>query len=181
MLYFVTGNTEKALAAKKQLASFNIQIEIKPLELTEIQSDSIEVIARDKAEKAYSILQKPLIISDHGWAIPGLNGFPGPYMKYINQWLTSDDFLRLTKDLPDRRIILSDVLCYIDAEEIKVFQTEFVGELLHSIKGEGLPTMRVVTMTDDQKSVAQYISEGKDPYTNNPNWGNLATFLSEKN
>jgi len=37
MLYFVTGNSEKALAAKKQLASFNISIEIKSLDLTEIQ------------------------------------------------------------------------------------------------------------------------------------------------
>lgn len=181
MLYFVTSNSEKAESAKKQLIPFNISIKIVSLDLTEIQSDSIEIIARDKAQKAYSILKRPLLISDHGWSIPGLNGFPGPYMKYINHWLTAEDLLRLTKELTDRRIILSDVLCYIDADDIKVFNTEFIGQLLPVIKGEGLPAMRLVTMTDDHKSVAQYISEGKDPYINNSNWENLATFLAEKN
>lgn len=180
MLYYITGNKRKAEVAQNNLKSFNIELTIHPLELVEIQSESIEEIARDKAQQAFKIIKKPLIVTDHGWFIPALNGFPGPYMKYVNQWFTSEDFLNLTKNLKDRTIVLSDVLCYIDRTSMKIFKSEFTGKLLTEIKGEGLPTMKLVTMTDDQKSVAQYISEGKDPFIHNTNWKKLAQFYRTK-
>jgi non-canonical purine NTP pyrophosphatase (RdgB/HAM1 family) len=174
MLYYITGNKDKIWAAEKGLNPYNIKFEPRPLELPEIQSESIEEIAQDKARKAFKILQKPLIVNDHGWSIPALKGFPGPYMKYINKWFTSQNFLDLTHDLSDRSIILTDVLCYIDSANIKFFKSEFKGTILREIKGEGLPTMRLVSMTDDNKTVAEYISGEQDPFFNNTNWENFA-------
>jgi non-canonical purine NTP pyrophosphatase (RdgB/HAM1 family) len=133
---YVTGNTVKFNLAAGMLRDFGITLEQVKLDIPELQSEEGEVVARNKAMQAFELLQKPVIISDDFWLIPGLNNFPGPYMKSINAWFTPEDWLRLTDPLEDRRIILRQVAVYQDVDGQKMFSVDVEGLLLHEIRGK---------------------------------------------
>ena len=121
-LFYVTGNSYKFKNAKKYAERFGFDLVQKKLNIKEIQSGSVENIAKEKAKQAFKILNKPLIVSDSGWNIPSLRGFPGPYMQYINQWFRSEDFLKLIKDKKDKSIILEHIICAISSKGSKSFK-----------------------------------------------------------
>jgi XTP/dITP diphosphohydrolase len=134
-LPYVTGNHIKFKLAATIMRDFGVELTQTKLDITEIQSEEGEIVARDKATRAFEQLQKPLVSSDDFWLIPGLNGFPGPYMKSINMWFTLEDWLRLTRDLTDRRIILRQVAVYQDAHQQKLFSADIEGTLLREARG----------------------------------------------
>ncbi len=115
MLLYVTSNQNKIVTANKLLKPFGISVEgIKVDGIIEPQTDDILKISTLKAQQAFKKVQKPLIVSDGSWIIPGLNGFPGPYMAFVNKWFTSQDFLNLMKDKKNREIVLRECVTYID-------------------------------------------------------------------
>jgi non-canonical purine NTP pyrophosphatase (RdgB/HAM1 family) len=162
MFKFATTNKEKITTARRHLDPLGIQFQEHPLELTELQSDSLIEIALHKAKQAYQQLKEPVVVSDHGWEIPALQGFPGPYMKYVNGWLSSEDFLALMTRHNDKRIIKKEVICYIDHKGATSFTITLTGKFLDAPRGEGLPSMRVVTFLPNGMSAAQCLEQGID-------------------
>src|SRR5258708_1314128 len=130
MLTFVTSNQSKLKTAQRQLESFGITIKNESLDLLEIQSDNIEEVAKFKAKHAFEILKQPLIVTDHGWNYKALRGFPGAYMKEINQWLTAQDIINMMKPYQDKEVTLTESLCYIDEKNLKTFSHNFKGIFL---------------------------------------------------
>ncbi len=63
-LIYVTGNQAKYLTAKKYFEPLGVDVVQKKLDIPEIQSDKIEEVALDKAQKAFNILKQPLIVND---------------------------------------------------------------------------------------------------------------------
>ena len=157
MLFYVTSNIGKFSYAARQLDAFDIQIEQKPLDVVEIQSESVEAIALHKAASAYEILQAPLLVNDAHWNIPALNGFPGPYMAYVDRWFSPDDFLRLMQGVDDRRVFLTEVVVYADQHQRKVFADTLEGVILQAAAGQSARHAfdPVVSFRADQKSLAQ--------------------------
>ena len=94
-IYFITGNARKVGEAKLACELAGIEIVQQQVEIDEIQSTVPHAISIDKAEKAYNLIKKPLVVTDTFWRIPALNGFPGAYMKDIANWFSSEDFLSL--------------------------------------------------------------------------------------
>jgi len=133
---FVTSNDHKVMTAQAVCDAFGVTFSRKHLDLVEIQADNGEAIGRHKAEQAFDICHTPVVISDDSWIIPGLNGFPGPYMKYMNEWLTAEDFQRLTSQLENRRIILHQVVVYKDAQHEQLFTADLEGVLLEEVRGK---------------------------------------------
>jgi XTP/dITP diphosphohydrolase len=74
-------------------------------------------------------------VNDSGWYFSGLNGFPGSFMKYINNWFTAENFLDLTRNLSNREVILKQVVVYIDGNHIKVLGHQIKGVLLNEARG----------------------------------------------
>ena len=107
---YVTGNKIKINYANNQLNKFGIEIEQVVLDVHEIQSLEKFAVAEDKAKKAFAILNEPFFVTDTFWEIPALNGFPGAFMKYINNWFVPQDILNLMKDKNDRRGMLERFL-----------------------------------------------------------------------
>lgn len=161
-LTFVTGNLDKYLLAKEIFGTAGLQLRQEELDIDEVQSESAEYIARIKAQTSFSMLQKPIIIRDDSWSLPGLKGFPGPYMKSINRWLSDEDFLRLTLPLQDRRAILTQTLIYQDSNSSKLFTLDTKAELLKEIRGDyGVPFERITSIEGDEgKSIAEVMSSG---------------------
>lgn len=180
MLYYITSNTDKVNVARKYLTPLGIAIKMKSFDFTEIQSESIEKIAEHKAQSAFERLRHPLIVNDAAWHLPALNGFPGPYMKYINDWFTSSDLLQLMQGKPDRTVIYEEVFYYIDGIETKTFVGNKTGEVLESPQGSGSVSWELFTLSSTKKSIAQCWEEGIDPVDGYSVWEDIAEYFKHK-
>jgi non-canonical purine NTP pyrophosphatase (RdgB/HAM1 family) len=159
---FVTSNDVKFIVAKEVLNPRGYSLEQVRIDVPEIQDENIENIARDKAQKAFEIIKKPIIITDDGWSVPGLNGFPGPYMASVNKWFTSEDWLRLTKDLKDRRIFLHQTVVYQDDSSQHFFSKDIECELLTEVHAQNDYAHTGITrLKDGDKTIAEVINNGE--------------------
>lgn len=179
MVYYVTGNEDKVRTAKLYLSEFGIPIEGKKLDLIEEQSDSVEEVALSKATQAFEILKSPLIVTDAGWYIKSLNGFPGLFMKYINQWFRSEDFLKLMEGKNDTSVTLKEGLCYVDNNGTKIFTQEIVGKVLDAPQGTGLPSDQVISLSKSGMSIAQAREKGIKSIDDQPVWKEFAEWFKK--
>lgn len=178
-LVYVTGNKGKFLSAQLALEKFNIELEQVELDIPEPQSDSIEDVAIAKAKLAYEKLQKPLFVNDSGWFVTALNGFPGPYMKYINHWFTAQDFLNLMSGHANKELILKQVVVFIDGKNLKVFENDMVGRFLEEVRGEGRPSDCVITLSDDGLSLVEREKKGFGHTSESTLWKDFASWVKE--
>ncbi len=177
MLSYVTSNTNKIEVARKYLTPLGLEFDAESVDLVELQSNSIEEIAMHKAAQAFDKLQKPLFVMDSGWSIPALNGFPGPYMKYLNKWLHADEYLNLMKPYANRSIICQEVICYKDKSITKLISGELHGRILLEKEGEGVPSWTTVTLRNDGKSIAKCWEKGIEPADKYPLWTDFAEWI----
>ncbi len=148
---FSTGNAQKMSKGKSVCQEYGIELIQNELDIDEVQSEDTEYVARRKAEAAYQLVKHSVIISDDAWEIPGLNGFPGTYAKSVNTWFSPEDYIRLTKDLEDRRILLMQTLVYQDHDMQQLFIRKTEGVLLREARGEvGISIQKVVSFEPDQ-------------------------------
>lgn len=180
---YVTSNPGKFENAKKFFAPYNIEVEQLALKVEEIQSsDSIE-IATAKAQSAYNIKKLPLFVNDASWIIPSLKGFPGPFMKYMNQWFEPRDFINLMKDKTDRRIILRDSIVYIDETGYKIFTHDHEGIFLEDVSPFEYqnPSEVVISLSKNHKSIAEEKKNGSSFIEDEDLvWKQFASWLQDK-
>ncbi len=164
---FSTGNDEKFLTAKHVCDQYGIKLTQKSADIVEIQEESPERVAVDKASKAFALFKEPVVITDDSWAFSGLKGFPGVYMHSINEWFTPEDFLRLVLPLSDRKVVLTQYLVYKDGNEQKIFTRQTEGELLKEIRGNSKhPSHTVITIAGDNGlSIAEAYDQATDKST----------------
>lgn len=177
MLFYITSNKEKIAVAQKYLSPFGIEVEQKNHDFIELQSESIQQIAEYKAQQAFEYFKHPLLINDAGWYITALNGFPGPYMKYINEWLTAKDILQLMNGKENREVFYTEVFCYIDEHHMKTFTGTAKGQVLMEEKGKGVPSWQIFSLTNSGKSIAECWEEGIDPVDRYETWNELAQYI----
>lgn len=188
-LSVATTNTEKFAIANYTCSKFGIPLEQVFLDIDEIQGEDPVAIVIDKAKRAYEAFGKPIVVSDDSWDIPALNGFPGPYMKSMISWFSSDDFLRLMKGVKDRRVYIQQYLGYHDGQDTTVFNKDIPGTILEEPKGNNLkaPIMNVVTMDMDNGKSLTEVHEKEDKFLadrikKQPNaWTDLAKWWLAQN
>ena len=129
-IIFVTGNVYKFQVAEKTIQGGNIKLIQKKLETPEIQSESVEEVAAFSAMWAADVFKKPVVVSDGGCYIETLKGFPGPFIKYINAWLSANDLLVVMKGKKNRKVTWKDCLAYCEpGEKPKTFVCYFEGTI----------------------------------------------------
>lgn len=116
-LVYVTGNSYKFEVAKKSLAAAGIKVTQKKLDTPEIQSTDVSEVAAYSASWAAKKLGQPVVVTDTGYYIEALNGFPGPFIKYVNQWLTAEDLIRLMEGKTNRKAEIKICLAYCQPDE----------------------------------------------------------------
>ena len=180
-LTYVTGNAIKFHQGALACETFDIKLLQTKLSIDEIQAETGEPVARDKAQKAFEQLGTPLVVSDDSWSIPGLGGFPGPYMKDINDWFTPDDWLRLTITLEDRRAILRQIVVYQDRHGQQLFSVDIEGILLKESRGKSpYAHAHIVSFDGGKTASAEYHALGKSAHdTRRHAWHDFAQWLTE--
>lgn len=159
---FVTGSQVKFRTASLVCRQEGIELVQLPMGIPEIQAADGETVARDKAQRIFEKLQKPIIISDDSWMIPALKNFPGAYMKFVNEAFTPKNWLHLTNSLTDRRIILRQIVVYQDGDQQqKVFYTDLEGSLLRESRGKGYAHNTITSFDGGKTTLAEAIEQGK--------------------
>ncbi|HRN96447.1 MAG TPA: RdgB/HAM1 family non-canonical purine NTP pyrophosphatase [Candidatus Levybacteria bacterium] len=123
-LVFVTGNKNKVKEAQSIL---EIPIEIADIDVQEIQDLDVEKVVHKKAESAYQIVKKPLIVDDAGLYIEAWNGFPGALVKHLhvsNGLETINKWLSLEKN---RKVRIVAAIGYHDGNKVFIFTGEIAG------------------------------------------------------
>jgi non-canonical purine NTP pyrophosphatase (RdgB/HAM1 family) len=161
-ILFVTGNALKAEQAVTILVPYKITVRTTDYQSDEIQAHDPERIGLAKAKSAFEYFRQPLVVNDHFWSFSALNGFPGGYMKDVNQWFSAADFIALMKSKKDRSVTLTEHVVYIDDEQIKHFKAVFQGIVLDAPKGKGLvPSQQVIALEGSGRSIAEHIDNGE--------------------
>ncbi len=123
--------------ANSVFSKSKINLVQKNLDTPEIQSFHVKEIAKYSAKWARDNLNSDVMVTDAGFYINSLNGFPGPYIKYINKWLTIEDILKLLENKEDRSIVVKDCLVYCSKSgDIKIFKNEINGIITKEVKCE---------------------------------------------
>lgn len=136
-ILFVTGNKRKIGEARLGCKPFSIMIKPIKLNIEEIQFNNPKDISKYKAENAYSLVKKPIVISDTFWNIPALNGFPGGYMKDVANWFTSSDFVNLLSGHKNKEISFTESIVYKDSSKTKTFSKTYYGTIVEKPRGTG--------------------------------------------
>lgn len=181
-LRYVTGNQSKFDNAQNFFTPHGVKLIQAKLDTYEIQGADALLIAQSKAQQAWEQLHEPLFVNDACWIIPALNGFPGPYMKYVNQWFKPEDFINLMRGKSDRTIILRDTIVYADGNGAQTFTNDHKGEILDSaFPGEYRnPSDVVVSLSASGKSLVEELAagsfflEGEDAV-----WENFLSWLKD--
>ena len=180
---FVTSNEYKFKHAQHIVETFGVTLSRTHMDLEELQSESGEEITRHKAQQAYDKFKHPLVVNDDCWSIPGLNGFPGAYMKSMNHWFKPDDWLHLTQSLTDRRMILQQNLVYQDESGQHYFVHELEGLILPEVRGtEGFSHLTVLSFDGGKTSSSERISLGMPAVDNDKQtgWHLFAEWLTKQ-
>ncbi|HAU28773.1 MAG TPA: hypothetical protein DCW68_01500 [Rhodospirillaceae bacterium] len=113
-IHLASTNKGKLASMRKHLDGLDIEVVPVDLPIVEPQASSIEGVAKSKAHQAFNLLKKPVVIEDSGFFINALEGFPGPYAKYINETIKVEGLIKLMDGEADRRCKFIGVLVYID-------------------------------------------------------------------
>ena len=124
--YFVTSNVHKFQEARRILSEYKIATARLKVEAVEIQDDSLENIAKFSALDAVKNCGLPVFVEDAGLFIDALDGFPGPYSKYVYNTVGLKGVLKLMKNVTNRDAHFKSVVAFATPEEEPIC---FVGKV----------------------------------------------------
>jgi XTP/dITP diphosphohydrolase len=135
-LLFATSNKNKFAEAQAILGRAGIRVEQYSARPPELQSDSIEEIARDNLLHVLEEVRRPVFVEDAGMFIHQLNGFPGPYSSYVLRTIGNPGILRLMGDIKERGAVFRSAVAYGGpGQPCIVFVGETQGQITHQIRG----------------------------------------------
>lgn len=127
-LYFITGNDGKFRELKELIP----QIERLNIDLPEVQSLDPKIVITQKLKAAQSkVTDGNFIVEDTSLYLDGLNGFPGPLIKWLTQAVGNQGVYNLTQKIHDSRAIAKTYIGYCDnTGKIEFFSGEINGTIV---------------------------------------------------
>lgn len=167
LLTLITSNPQKALEINQALHQFNITIRHEDIDLPEVKDLKIETVVRDKAEKAFALLRRPVLVDDTGIFFVGYRDFPGAYAKFAFRTLGFKGLFRLIK--PGTRAYFCSYLGF-KAEAtapVQVFRGICRGRLITKLRGKRkakMPYDNIFIPDGDTLTFSQMTVAGKQRY-----------------
>jgi len=131
-IYFVTGNKNKL----KEVRMIWPEIEGLELDLKEIQELEPKKILEEKLEEAKKYNPDTnLIVEDLSLEIDGMNGLPGPLIKWVLKSVGREGVYKMAKLFGNQQAIARVTLGFTDGKENKYFEGVVNGKIVKP-KGE---------------------------------------------
>jgi XTP/dITP diphosphohydrolase len=117
---FASTNQNKFLEVQSILSTRNISVDFSQLHLVEIQSDSLEEIAREKAKTAFAEVGRQVIVEDDGLFIDSLGGFPGQYSSFVFRTIGNDGVLKLLAGSANRSAYFYSLIAFYNGITLSI-------------------------------------------------------------
>lgn len=181
-IIFVTGNHRKVQFARVALSAYGIKVLQKKVNTPEIQDKEIHKVAEFSAKIAAEKLNKAVIKLDVGFEIEALNGFPGPFSKFINEWLSPKKILKLLEGEVNRKAKFVDVVAYCEpGKGPRSFIAETKGILSQNVSGNnGWGLDKIFIPEGFDETLASLSDEKRLRVWNTDNWRDLAQYLTNR-
>lgn len=131
-LTFITGNQHKADYLAKWL---NMPVAHQKLELDEIQSTDLRQVVEHKVRQAYQQLQKPVLVEDVSLEFHGLNGLPGPFVKWFLEGLGDQKLADLAHSTGNDKATVRIMYALYDGTVLKIFGASVDGVISTTPRG----------------------------------------------
>lgn len=137
-IYFVTGNENKFKETKSIIENDTLELIQLNIDLPEYQGDP-KYIALKKCADAQKILSDmneckyPLIIEDTSLCFNGMNGMPGPYVKWFLSAIGIDGLVKMLNGFDDRSAVAKCYISYVENEKSYpvIFEGNINGLIVH--------------------------------------------------
>jgi XTP/dITP diphosphohydrolase len=131
VIFFATNNINKFNEARKVLEEYKIAVGMLRVKTLEIQSESLEEIAKTSVIEAFEKCNLPVIAEDAGLFIEALKGFPGPYAAYVYKTIGNRGLLRLMENVENRKAEFQSAVAFYSSEFKSpiCFKGEAIGEI----------------------------------------------------
>ena len=132
---FITGNQHKADYLSRMLG---LPLKHRAVDLTEIQSTSLEEIVEHKVRQAYAVAKRPVLVEDVALGFTALDGLPGPFIKFFVEAPNGlENLCRMLDGFDDRSAVAACVFGYYDGHQVKLFRAELGGVIAKHPAGDG--------------------------------------------
>ena len=175
---YITGNAHKAKYFSKMVG---LDIPHQKIDIDELQTMDIDELMTHKVKGAYAFLQTPVIVEDTFVTLTGMNGLPGPYIKWFLESLGSEGICTLATafDPKKRRVVVGATIAYYDGKKIELFKSQLEGTIAQRALGDTgfgwnpifIPNGQLLTLGQmDEATFEHYYRQIKP-------WDQLRTFL----
>ncbi|MFT6829570.1 MAG: inosine triphosphate pyrophosphatase [Candidatus Paceibacteria bacterium] len=131
-LYFITGNKNKLKEAKEIFPD----IESLDMDLPEIQSFDAHAVIREKLRATKELQEGEFIIEDTSLYIEGLNGLPGPLIKWFMDSIGNEGIATIAQSFNSKSAEAKTIIGHAKADGSIVFYEGVVTGKTVSPQGE---------------------------------------------
>lgn len=156
----ITGNSGKAREFSELLG---LPIDHQKLDLTEVQALSVADVAWSKAEEAYDLLKRPVMVDDTGFNVHEWNGLPGALIAWFLKTVGTKGLLKMAVSLTDRNVDVTTAIGYADEDGVRVFTGTVSGTLPLEERGnEGFGYDPIFVPAGYDKTFAEMTADEKN-------------------
>ncbi len=160
---FASTNQNKFLEVQSILSTRNISVDFSQIYLVEIQSDSPEEIAREKAKTAFAKVGRQVIVEDDGLFIDSLGGFPGQYSSFVFRTIGNEGILKLLGGSSKRSAYFRSLIAFYNGITLSILEGRVDGRISGRITEGGwgydpifIPSGTNLTFAELKKSKNEY-------------------------
>lgn len=181
-IYLVTKNESKLKVAQNALKVYGITVDQVAIDTLEIQSSSVEEVVKYSVQFAANKVGKPVIKGDVGFSVEALGGFPGPFIKFVNKWITPQQFINLYKNETNKKAYFTDALGYCEpGGEPVCFVTKTYGTLSERPTGDNGNTVDSLFIPDGfATTIASLTEEEYLKLWSNDRYKQLSEYLKKE-
>ncbi|MDQ3873123.1 MAG: RdgB/HAM1 family non-canonical purine NTP pyrophosphatase [Thermoproteota archaeon] len=136
-IVFASTNQNKFLEVQLILSTWKISVEFLQIHLVEIQSDSLEEIATEKAKTAFAKVGRPIVVEDDGLFIDSLGGFPGQYSSFVFKTIGNSGIIKLLAGSAKRSAYFRSLFAFYDGRTLSISEGRVDGKISCTITDGG--------------------------------------------
>ncbi len=135
---FATTNAGKAEEAKAILAKYGIKLVQQAVEVDEPKTLDLNETATRKAQAAFMMLGRPVIVEDTGLFFDAYPGFPGTYTKFAAKTIGQSGLLKMLDGCP-RGAAFTTIAAFTDGKRTVLFEGTIQGQVARTPRGVARP------------------------------------------
>ena len=179
---YLTTNELKFKIAKNYFDELpDAELVQQTFETPEIQAETCEEIATYSALFAAKQLGEPCVKMDAGFFIPALGGFPGPFVKYVNNWLSEEKYLALMEYETDPSVYFEDATAVAFPDgTVKNFTKQYNGTIAEpgNYTSSKWPANSLFIPDGYDRPLGSMSDKEQEEYWKDGVWPEVAEFLS---